>query len=423
MRDKPAENSWTEACGDGDRSSHAAVPRRALARESTCLLWNVLILFAAVSIVFAIGEVTLRLTWSFLAPVQLRYEFVPGVGMHSKPHSELRWTNTFDYWTVSHTNSLGFLDREPPTAERAASSCHVAIVGDSFVEASQVPIADKVQVRLERLAAERLADWDVTTAAYGLSGTGQVQQLPWWNKWIRHRRPKLVVLVTIDNDFINNASPMQRYSHARLAEDGGITLAPPAITRWWRTGRRTWASSRITRASPEGWSLYQACCHLGMQSLRFVWDIVPPTHSTVWLRTRWAAAARKRLGQTTGEAVSGPGGPPAASGDRALPYDTAFSGFALDQWKEATRQSGAFLVVLATSTIHDRHLSVLKTLTAARRIPVVSQREYIVNRGGALSDAQWPKDSHWSPQGHQWAAEALIEWLAANPAVCRPARG
>ncbi len=385
------------------------------------LLWNVLILFAAVSIVFAIGEVALRLTWPFLAPVHPRYEFVPGVGIHSKPHSEVRWTNTFDYWTISHTNSLGFLDREPPTAERAASGCHVAIVGDSFVEARQVPIADKVQVRLESLAAERLADWDVTTAAYGRGGTGQVQQLPWWDKWIRHRRSKLVVLVTVDNDFIENAAHKRGFAHARLAEDGGITLAPPATTRWWRAGRGTWASSRITRASPEGWSLYQACCHLGMQSLGVVWRIVPPTYSTVWLRTRWAAA-RKRLAGPRDSDLLGREGQPAASGDRPLPYDTSFSGFALDQWKETTRQSGALLVVLATSTIHDRHLSVLNTLAAARRIPVVSQWEYIVHRGGALSDARWLKDAHWSPQGHQWAAEVLVEWLAANSAVCRPAQ-
>ena len=369
---------------------------------------NALILFAAASVVFAIGEVALRLTWPFLAPVNLRHEheFVPGVGMHSKPHSEVRWTNLFDYWTVSRTNSLGFLDREPPTAERAASSCHVAIVGDSFVEARQVPIADKVQVRLERIAAEHLADWDVTTAAYGRSSTGQVQQIPWWDRWIRHRPPKLVVLVTVDNDFNDNAQHLPGLAHARLAEDGGITLAPPAATRW---------------EAAEGWSLYNGCCRLGMGSLGFVWGIVPPTYSTVWLRTRWAVAVDRLAGPQDNDArVAGPlaEGPPLPA-NRPLPYDTLFSGFALDQWKETTRQSGASLVVLATTTIHSHRLSVLKSLAAARRIPVVSQGEHIRRRGGAPSDVRWPKDAHWSPQGHQWAAEALVEWLGANPEVCR----
>ena len=116
---------------------------------------------------------------------------------------------------------------------------------------------------------EHLADWDVTAAAYGRSSTGQVQQLPWWDKWIRHRRPKLVVLVTVDNDFNDNAQHLPGFAHARLAEDGGITLAPPAATVW---------------EAAEGWSLYNGCCRLGMGSLGFVWEIVPPTYSTVWLR-------------------------------------------------------------------------------------------------------------------------------------------
>ena len=343
---------------------------------------------------------TLRLSWPFLAPVHLRHEFMPEVGMHPKPHFEARWTNTFDYWTVSRTNSLGFLDREPPSAERAASSCHVAIVGDSFVEALQVPIADKVQVRLERLAAERLADWDVTTAAYGRSSTGQVQQFPWWDKWIRHRPPKLVVLVAVDNDFNDNAA------HARLAEDGGIVPATPVPIMWvWGAG--------------EGWFVYDGVVHLGMRSLGFVWEIIPPTYSTVWLRTRWAAAVDRLAGPQDGDLVGQRRDNPPLPANSPLPYDTLFSGFALSQWKEATRQSGASLVVLATTTIHNRRLSVLNTLAAARRIPVVSQGDYIRHRGGAPSEARWPKDAHWSPQGHQWAAEALIEWLAANPEVCR----
>ena len=392
------------ACDSSATGTGTGNGTRINSSHSNCL-WNALILFVAVSVVFAIGEMTLRLTWPFLTPVHLRYEFMPGVGMHPKPHSEARWTNTFDYWTVSRTNSLGFVDREPPSAERAAESCHVAIVGDSFVEALEVPIADKVQVRLERIAAERLADWDITTAAYGRRATGQVQQLPWWDKWIRHRQPKLVVLVAVDNDFVDNARHLPGSAHARLAEDGGITLAPPAATVW---------------EGAEGWFLYNGCCRLGMRSLGFVWRIVPPTYSTVWLRTRSAAAGNRLAGgpQDSDSWGQGRDNPPFPA-NKSLPYDTLFSGFALDQWKETTRQSGALLVVLATTTIHNRRLSVLNTLAAARRIPVVSQGKHILHRGGEPSDARWPKDRHWSRQGHQWAAEALIEWLEANPEVCR----
>ena len=62
--------------------------------------------------------------------------------------AEVRWTNGLDFWTVSRTNSPGFLDREPPDPERAAASRHVAVFGDSFVEAKEVAVADKFHVRL-----------------------------------------------------------------------------------------------------------------------------------------------------------------------------------------------------------------------------------------------------------------------------------
>ena len=53
--------------------------------------------------------------------------------------------------------------------ERAAASCHITMIGDSYVEALQVPIADKFHVRLEDLAARELRHLDVTTSAFGVS--------------------------------------------------------------------------------------------------------------------------------------------------------------------------------------------------------------------------------------------------------------
>ena len=193
-------------------------------------LWNGLLLGAALALVAAAGEAYLRATWPF-AHSQRSTEFVPGVGLRLKPHSEVRWTNTLDFWTVSRVNSLGFLDREPLSPERAAASCHVAIVGDSFVEAPEVPIADKLQVRLERMAREQFPEWDLTTAAYGFQSLGQVQQLPWWDQWIRHRPPKLVVLVFVHNDFLDNqrrsVTGEPRLATARQTQDGSLELFTP----------------------------------------------------------------------------------------------------------------------------------------------------------------------------------------------------
>ena len=360
------------------------------------VFWNALVLAAALCALGAAGEVYLRLTWPFLSSVDLP-EAVPGVGVRFTPHSEMRSTNNLDWWTVQHANSLGFLDREPPSAERAAAGCHVAIVGDSFVEASQVQVSDKVQARLERMAAERFAGWDVTVAAYGYRGTGQVAQLPWWDEWIRHRSPKLVALVFVDNDFADNqkrspSSEEQRFAQARRAQDGALKLVPPPTP---------------AAEPPPARYLHERA-----------WRLLPPSarpYVAVWVRHRfriwrenlWRAFPSLRRPE-----------PAFVGADRQH-----FTAFALDQWKTRAESEGGVLVVLAAYVMHTNPqtrlmLDNLKRLAAERAIPVIDQMGHILAQGGDHRDAHFANDGHWSPQGHQWAAEALLEWMAANPSVC-----
>ena len=351
------------------------------------VLWNVLLLVVGMAAVAGIGEAYLRLTWPFARPA-LEFEYMSGVGYLLKPHSEVRWTNWLDYWTTSRANSLGFLDREPPTPQRTRSSCHVAVVGDSYVEAKEVRIADKVQVWLERMAAQQLPQLDVTTAAYGWRGTGQLQQLAFWDEWIRHRPSRLVVLVFAYNDFSDNAETRPDVATAERTEHGTTLVLPPdkpslAPTRGWRR----WLPGERP------------------------WEVHPPilgAWSMLWLGRK--RAAWRRLA------------PPPPAPNRVPPLLSAdgleLTGFALDQWTERTRQAGSELVVMSSHSMSRPLRFALSKLAADRRIPLVDQVDYIRRQGGSLADAHFPNDEHWSPLGHQWAAEALVEWLAENRWVC-----
>ena len=211
--------------------------------------WNALLLVCGVGLAAVAAEAWLRLSLPFgngTRPVVM----VPEVGLHLAAGTEVRWTNLKDYWTVSHTNSLGFLDREPPSAVSAQAGCHVAVVGDSFVGAMEVEIAAKFHVLLEEMAARSLPGLDVSTAAYGYSGTGQLQQLPYWDKWIRHSRPKMVVLVFVDNDFRDNGAggPGGWIAWAERAEDGSIALRLPGRKRLPTKVGAEWLWHRIPRA-------------------------------------------------------------------------------------------------------------------------------------------------------------------------------
>ena len=199
--------------------------------------WNALLLMAGLALIGLGGEAWVRSTVPFTS-VHWPRVFVLGVGVLLRPDTEIRWTNGLDFWTVSRTNSLGFLDREPPSPERAAASCHVTMIGDSFVEAREVPIPEKFHVRLEEMAARELPALDVTTSAFGFRSTGQINQLPFYDEYARRLRPRMVVLVFVPNDYLENfplwlslrggADPEHLpYVSATRADDGSFRLRPP----------------------------------------------------------------------------------------------------------------------------------------------------------------------------------------------------
>ena len=98
----------------------------------------------------------------------------------------------------------------------------------------------------------------------------------------------------------------------------------------------------------------------------------------------------------------------------------AFTAFALDRFQERTQRDGISLVILATHRMGqagDRLTSYMNAMAEARDIPIISQYDYIVGRGNTVEDAPWAHDAHWNPAGHQWAAEALLEYLKQNQSV------
>ena len=212
-------------------------PRRWV-RVLRLLGWNVLLTTIGLALIAAAGEVWLRLANPFMHR-SWSPSFVPGTGVLHEPGSEVRDTDWLKFWTISRANRWGFLDRPPPSPERTAAGCHVTLLGDSFVEATQVPIADKVQVRLEELARRRLPHLDVTTSAFGFRGTGQVNQLPFYDHYARRLHPKLLVLVFwFENDFSDNSPILkalrtgldpdrQPWTTAVRGADGGFELRPP----------------------------------------------------------------------------------------------------------------------------------------------------------------------------------------------------
>ena len=425
----PKRNRWGQRCWR-------------LAYLAAC---NLAGLGLALAAILAGGEAWRRLTVPFGHPAASGIEFLPAVGVMLKPHAEMRETNQRDFWTISHANSLGFLDREPPSPSRAGAACHVAVIGDSFVEASHVPIEDKIQVRFEALAAERRPDLDVVATGFGRAATGQIAQLAFYDEYVRALTPKLVVLVFHRNDFLDNFTPLRalqddlppdrgRFQTAVRDQNGNFQLMPPSPDflrfrvraykrRWTFLGLGSEDGNTIIdrladRAAQHSWFV-RWLGSIGLHELRPPREVVQellreaPDLARHWEDVSWVEGMAKdeRLQQL----YRRPELPP------ALAAGLDYTAFGLAEFQRRATRDGFALVLLTTQTtgtdgvpLFDR----LRRLAGAAGIDVVNLHDHILGQGRAIERARWRGDSHWSPTGHRWAAEALFEYLSANPGVC-----
>lgn len=401
------------------------------ARILVVIGWNALILLA-----LAVGaEIHLRLTTPFRESVR-PLRMVPGVGVLLQPRAEVRSTNLYDFWQVSRTNSTGFLDREPPDPERAAASCHVTLIGDSYVDARQVPIADKAQVRLEELAAREAPTLNVTTSAFGYNGTGTINQLPFYDVYARRLSPDVVVLVMSRNDLWNNSLALEsahggfhpdRPPHlaARRGASGKIEFVPPASSfEELRTNRFSRAPVTL-RASMlrtvRQRSFLADRLWMTVSGSFHPWNDELPTRVSSWAaligrHPRHTALTWRDVESYRNLDASFRADDPSPVFREALDV----SRFGLEQFRERAERDGSTLVILAgyPQWQDGEWFTLLRELAAG--IPVISQYGHIVAAGGPARDAYWTHDRHWSPTGHRWAAEAILAWLKRNPQVCNP---
>ena len=411
-------------------------PSASRIRWVLCLFgWNALLLLVGVVLAAMAGEAYLRLTVPFMTSSE-PWEFVPNVGRLRPSNTEIRSTNGLDFWNVSRTNSLGFLDREPPRPEHAAATCHISMIGDSFVEAMEVPIHDKFHVRLEELAADELPHLNITTSAFGLRGTGQVQQLPFYDEYARLLHSRLLVLVFVHNDFVDN-TPVLR----ALTLRGRHRKTPEPTVGRRSGGKLEWAWSRPRDQLSFPWSPRPQASW----AARAMNELADRSWLAFWLRAKKRAlfpsvdpglireveALRRQPGYTALLEGWRPTGIydndmllVFARRDLPLLFEDAlqYTRFALEQFRQRADRDGAKLVILASHRLKtSRKIPMFERLSemaATLDIPVIDQADYILRQGARLGDARWPHDYHWNPAGHRWAAEALLEYIKEHPATC-----
>ena len=426
---------------------HATIPLPAEWRRMLRIAaWNLLIAIAGLAVIGGAAELGLRAVWPFLNQSRPT-AFVPGVGFLIPPGAEVRRTNRRDFWTVQRANGLGFLDREPIDPKRAAESCHIAMIGDSFVAALEVPIADKFHVRLEELAARTLPDLDITTSAWGVWATGTIAQLPIYDVYARRMRPKILVLVVYANDFSDNVPLYDAYQRgwdpdrhpfftAVQAENGAMTLRPPSEDRatWMRPlakivqPPRPWLTRTVRKFKRDS---YLAAWVWNRQGLlprvrppaghwtrqRETWlDVLRRRPDYAWILPPRGSVEEREWLRTPVRRAPLPDRP-----QRMRQYIRDFTAFGIDRFKERADRDGSRLLILfveETDPTYEWAAEALKEMARERGVPLIDLHDYIARQGRDIRESRFAHDFHWNATGHLWAAEALLEWLAGNPRAC-----
>lgn len=420
-----------------------------------CVITLVLLLLVAIA-----GEIWIRLkaddrfidnkwpgTWSSEA------------GFTFAPNAELQFTNNLDFWVRQKTNSRGFADREW-TAKKDPGVIRIAFIGDSYVEAAQVPIAQKSHVVFEQLANQAFAPRKIETAAFGMSGTGQTNQLQFYDHAAREFQPDVVVLVVVSNDFANNSALLEgvrqgwhpdhlpRLFFTRKNPGDPLHLAPldphwsdyqlpdGSVPQPGLSGLSLLHQSLMGRSFFYPWLVRAFELHFPRLAVTSAQPTVQQTYVTRLAAIRHLPGYEHRL--------DGWNFPDDWSLDDMFAMEhlapvfeeaVEATGRSLDEFVARSRRDGFRLVALFTNSMTDWDLSYdpvleqktgnrpleherfarFKHLTDARGIPVVDFGRFLEERKIPPKSAAWPHDAHWSPRGHKLAAQALLEAFQAHP--------
>jgi hypothetical protein len=159
--------------------------------------------FGLISFGLVIASLLFELTVRLFVPVSdFFWEWNPVLGSKLVPYKTGRWVKSGLFDVQIRINSHGFRDREH-TYEKPTGVKRVQLLGDSYLEALQVPFEHSITHLLE----EKLWSGGVRgeTINLGVSGFGTGREYLMLRDYGTRYKPDLVLLFFVGNDLLNNS--------------------------------------------------------------------------------------------------------------------------------------------------------------------------------------------------------------------------
>jgi lysophospholipase L1-like esterase len=154
-----------------------------------------------------LGVVVLEISVRVFFPVSdFFWQFDPAIGLKLIPGKKGRAVKSGVFDSRVEVNSVGFRDREHALL-KPADARRVVLLGDSFLEAIQVPFDSSVPPLLENRLQGRTGPTELINLS--VSGTGTAREYLALRKYGLLYKPDLVLLFFVANDVSDNSKRLQ----------------------------------------------------------------------------------------------------------------------------------------------------------------------------------------------------------------------
>jgi lysophospholipase L1-like esterase len=315
----------------------------------------------------------------------------------------LEWTWAGHHWYAADfavrvkTNSMGFRDHER-RFDKPANVIRVAVIGDSFIEAVQVPLERTATQVLERKLNESSAasglKYEVLN--FGISNYGIGQYLLTWREYVRKFSPNYAAIFVAA---LHMRRTVQKYS------DGAF----PGTER-----RRLWIRPVFSLSNGEltleAARDYEEFGRVQAELVRTVFDggRSRRRHRLVTLHYAGvlATGVRESIADMRGRVQ-----PAKPEDDREL-IDINLA--ILEKLKQETAASGTRLAVIDVSGYFGDERTVsgaLKRFCGTDGLTYVPVSETLLEAARNGENTRWSNDGHFNEGGNTILADALFKWI------------
>jgi hypothetical protein len=355
------------------------------------------------------------------------YEFDPYVGLKGIPNKHGRAVKRGIFDAPVEINSHGFRDREHAW-DKPAGTRRVVLLGDSFIEAVQVPFERSITPLLEQRS--RQATGAVEFINLGLSGFGTGREYLMLRQYGRRYKPDVVMLFFVGNDISDNSATLQGkpfIPYPVPGPDGSVARderGQPRFTPFADRTSRLGAVATFLRDHSKSYralreavdssaSLNGLLFWVGLMSTppeqvnrpdvtNFgyyeIYRVTPtPVWSEAWALTESMLVATRDLAAANGARFA------------VVLVPSAWEVYP-EQWEGILRKIPKMREVPLDLTLPSRRLGAFLT---AHDIPYVSLLSDFRARAGQLPALYIAGDAHWTAEGHRLAADLLADNVIA----------